>query len=82
MARQIGKLTALSTKRETKPGTYGDGGGLYLVVTRTRSKNFTFRYMIGGKAHWMGLGATHTTDLAEARHKARRAGQSLRCGVA
>ena len=42
----IGKLRALQVTRETRPGLYSDGGGLYLQVTKSGSKSWIFRYWI------------------------------------
>ena len=42
----IGKLTALKVAREKRPGMYGDGGGLYLQVTRGGTKSWIFRYWV------------------------------------
>lgn len=44
-----GKLKPLDIERETKPGKYADGGGLYLIVTGASSKNWSYRYWFGGK---------------------------------
>jgi integrase len=70
MARVIGKLTALKVDKEKRPGMYGDGGGLYLRVTPDGARNWVFRFMLNGRARWMGLGALHTVNLAEARKRA------------
>jgi hypothetical protein len=70
MARAIEKLTALKIDRETQPGMYGDGGGLYLRVTEDGAKNWVFRFMLNGRARWMGMGPLHTVGLAEARKRA------------
>ena len=70
MARQLNRLTALQVAKQSKPGLYGDGGGLTLQITRAGVKSWLFRFMREGKAHGMGLGATHTISLAEARQKA------------
>ena len=67
MARRIGILTAIGVKNLNKPGTYGDGGGLYLQVGPTGAKSWIFRFMIQAKARSMGLGALHTVSLSEAR---------------
>jgi len=40
----IGKLSALKVAREKRPGDYGDGGGLYLQVTKQGSKSWIFRF--------------------------------------
>ncbi len=70
MARAIGKLSALKVTRATSPGLYGDGGGLYLRVTKERNKSWVFRFMLGGKARWMGIGPLHIVSLADARSRA------------
>jgi hypothetical protein len=44
LARTIGKLTALAVTRAKKPGHYGDGGGLYLLIGPTGAKSWTFRF--------------------------------------
>ena len=64
------KLKALDVKRQTKPGRYADGGGLYLTVTKGGSKSWTLRVMVAGKAQVIGLGSVQDVSLAEAREKA------------
>lgn len=81
MARQLNRLTALQVKKMDKPGLYGDGGGLTLQITSAGVKSWLFRYMRDGKAHGMGLGATHTISLAEARQKALDARKLLTDGL-
>ena len=39
-----GKLKPLDVERETRPGKYPDGDGLYLIVTGATSKNWIYRY--------------------------------------
>lgn len=73
MARTIGKLTALKVTRQTAPGMFSDGGGLYLRVSRAGSKSWSFRYMLNGKAREMGLGALNAVTLADARKRAAEA---------
>jgi len=70
MARTIGKLTALRVDKAKAPGMYGDGGGLYLRVTDDGAKNWVFRFMLNGRARWMGIGPLHAVNLAEARKRA------------
>ena len=70
MARQLQRLSALQVTKLTKPGLYGDGGGLTLQITPTGAKSWLLRYMIAGKPFGMGLGPTHTVSLADARKKA------------
>ena len=81
MARQQQRLSALQVAKLTKPGLYGDGGGLTLQITTTGAKSWLFRYMVAGKPFGMGLGATHTVSLAEARQKALAARKLLIDGV-
>jgi hypothetical protein len=71
MARTIGKLTALAVDKAKRRGYYGDGGGLFLQVSASGSKSWVFRFKEAGKLREMGLGATHTIGLAEAREKVR-----------
>jgi integrase len=71
MARTIGKLTALAVDKAKRRGYYGDGGGLFLQVSGSGSKSWVFRFKEAGRLREMGLGATHTIGLAEAREKAR-----------
>ena len=71
MARPIHRLTAVTVAKQSKLGTYADGGGLWLQVTKTHSKSWSFRFMLNGRAREMGLGPLHTIELAKARDKAR-----------
>ena len=41
----------------TKPGMHGDGGGLYLRVTKSGTKSWIYRFQLSGKRREMGLGA-------------------------
>ncbi len=81
MARQQQRLSALQVSKLTKPGLYGDGGGLTLQITATGAKSWLFRYMVAGKPYGMGLGPTHAVSLAEARQKALEARKLLVDGI-
>lgn len=70
MRRALSKLTALEVTKAKTPGMYGDGGGLYLQVSRAGTKSWIFRFSLLGRAREMGLGPQHTVSLAEARIKA------------
>lgn len=75
-----GHLTA--RKVETaKPGKYGDGGNLWLVVTKTGTKKWVLRFTFRGQPKEMGLGSADRVTLAAAREKAttarRKIGQGL-----
>jgi integrase len=62
-----GKLRPLDIERETRPGKYADGDGLYLVVTSGTSKNWNYRYWKDGKQRWLGLGSLKDVSLKNAR---------------
>jgi hypothetical protein len=60
-------LTARRVATEKRPGTYPDGGNLYLKVGTAGAKSWIFRYMLNGKRRDMGLGPVAFVSLAEAR---------------
>ena len=64
------KLTQLQVDKLKSEGIHNDGAGLSLKVTANGSKSWIYRYMLAGKAHWMGLGSYPDVSLAEAREKA------------
>lgn len=80
MGRTVEKLTALAVNRAKEPGYYGDGGGLYLQVSKTSTKSWIFRYVRAGKERQMGLGPLHTVSLAQAREEARKYRSMLLAG--
>ncbi len=77
MAR--GKLTARMAAT-TKPGTYGDGSGLYLVVAPTGGRKWVYRFSWRGKVTMMGLGSADAVPLAEARRLRDEARRMLTSG--
>jgi integrase len=68
---RTGKLTALKTAKVKATGYYGDGGGLFLQVSKYGSKSWVFRFKANGRLREMGLGSVDTYSLAEARERAR-----------
>jgi hypothetical protein len=64
-----GKLKPLDVARQVTPGKYPDGDGLYLVVAGPTSRNWSYRYWIGGKERWHGLGSLNDVSLKDARIK-------------
>jgi Arm DNA-binding domain len=62
-----GKLRPLDVERETRPGKYFDGDGLYLVVKGATSRNWIYRYRKDGKERWLGLGSLKDVSLKDAR---------------
>lgn len=78
MARLIEKLTTLSVKKINKAGDYSDGARLWLRVSHEGAESWMFRFSFEKKEHKMGLGATHTVSLLEAREEARNSRKLLR----
>ena len=60
---------------------HGDGGGLYLQVTRAGVPSWTFRYMIDGRERYPGLGPLHAIGLSEARKRAAECRRQLVDGI-
>ena len=66
----MSKLTARRVERMRKPGRYGDGGTLHLVVTEHKGrirKQWVQRLVIQGTRRDMGLGGYPFVSLTEAR---------------
>ena len=76
----IAKLTAAQIKG-AEPGRHGDGGGLWLQVSPTKTKSWLFRYMRHGVAREMGLGSLDTIGIVEARERAQDARRLLLDGT-
>lgn len=66
----MNKLTAMAIAKTTKPGRYGDGGGLYFLVGAHGGRSWVFRFKIGKRERAMGLGPYPEVSLADARAKA------------
>jgi Arm DNA-binding domain len=64
-----GRLKPLDVERETKPGKYADGDGLYLIVNGPTSKNWSYRYWKDRRERWHGLGSFKDVSLKEAHHQ-------------
>ena len=83
--RAANKLSARRVAELSKPGVkaglHGDGHGLYLQVSDFGTTSWIFRFMLDGHARKMGLGATHTVSLAEAREAAKEARKVVRKGI-
>lgn len=82
----MAKLTAIKIRSLTKPGSYGDGQGLYLQVQASGARSWFFRYMRAGRRRELGLGRLDTGDgegvtLAAARDQAAEQRRLLRGGV-
>ena len=77
-------LTVARVRSLTRPGRFGDGGTLFLVVAPGGSRSWVQRLTIRGKRHDIGLGGWPLVSLAEARdlafdnrRLARRGGDPL-----
>lgn len=81
MARTINKLSAVDVAKKSRPGRYGDGGGLWLQVSKWGTKAWLFRFTMKGRAREMGLGDVATFSLKEARERARKARQMVADGI-
>lgn len=86
MGREINQLSPRFVATAKKPGSYPDGGNLYLQIKKQRSgpginKSWLFRFMLNGTARYMGLGSLKTVSLSEAREAAREARKLVMAGV-
>jgi integrase len=73
----MGTLSARFVQTITKPGRYGDGGGLYLQVSGTAAKSWIFIYRFKGRRPSFGLGSVSAVTLAQAREKTKDARRLL-----
>jgi len=78
---ELKKLNALKAARLSKPGRYGDGGGLWLQVSGIGAKSWLFRYTRQGRARQMGLGSFNALSLTKARDEAEKARGQLAAGI-
>lgn len=75
----MGKLTANEVKAAmTKPGTYGDGDGLFLKVSGNGGASWLVRVQHEGRRRDIGLGSAKLVTLASARAKAAEARKATR----
>ena len=66
----MGKLTVAMLRSLSRPGRYGDGGTLFLVVAPGGSKSWVQRVTIGSRRRDLGLGGWPVVSLAKARQRA------------
>jgi len=81
--RRVGKLSARFVETASKPGLYGDGGGLYLKIGEggATARSWIYRFALNDKPGKMGLGAVITVSLAEARDRAEDARKLVLDGI-
>lgn len=77
----MGRLSATSVKATKEPGRYGDGDGLYLVVTPSGSKSWVCRVQKNGKRRDIGLGSVKKVPLALARERAVKTRMQVEVGI-
>lgn len=65
----LNQLSATRIASIKQPGRYADGGGLFLLVDKTR-RSWIFRYTWRGSKKDLGLGSARDLSLAGAREKA------------
>ena len=80
MAKNLHLLSARKVDTAA-PGFHSDGGNLYLRVRDSNSRAWVFRYKTAGKVREIGLGATHTRSLAEARQVAEDMRKAVAAGA-
>jgi len=80
MPRKAAGLTAAKV-RTAKPGRYGDGNGLYLLVRSADARFWVFRYTMKGRMREIGLGSARTFSLAETRSKAMDLHRKVKVGI-
>ena len=76
----MAKLTAKTITQISEAGRYGDGNGLYLVVSPAGTKSWIQRVQIGGKRTDKGLGGLGKVSLASARKIATANTASIKAG--
>lgn len=70
--RAIHKLTDVAVKAAKGPARISDGGNLFLRVSPTGSKSWSFMWNAAGKRREIGLGPYPAVSLSSARGGARR----------
>ena len=68
-SRALNRLNPLAIKNAADPGFYHDGGGLYLQISRSGTKNWIYRFTINKTTRDMGLGAVAVWPLAKVRER-------------
>lgn len=80
----MGKLTAIEVK-QAKPGDkdrkLADGGGLFLLVTRSGAKYWRYKYRYVGREKLLAFGIYPDVSLADARKRHQAARERLAQGI-
>ena len=81
MARAIHKLNDLTVRRVTKAGRLADGGNLFLRISGTGGKSWSFKADYKGQRFELGIGPYPAVGLASARSLAAIHRQALAKGI-
>ena len=83
MPKKAEELSAIEVSRITKPGLQAVGGvaGLSLQVTKTGSRSWILRVIVGSKRRDIGLGGYPDVSLKQARELARDSRLKIRKGI-
>ncbi len=83
MARETREMSALEVGRISKAGYHFVGGvsGLVLQISKTGSKSWLLRVLVGGKRREIGLGGYPDVTLAGAREAARIHRNKIKSGI-
>jgi integrase len=77
----MGLLSASSVKAAKAPGRYGDGDGLYLVISPRGGKSWVCRVQKDGKRRDIGLGSVKKVPLQLARERAIKVRMQVEAGL-
>ena len=77
----VNSLTDLRIRRLKDAGRHADGNGLYLVVTKTGSKQWVLRTTVKSRRKDIGLGGYPSVSLAQAREKTHHMKKLINDGV-
>lgn len=81
MARLMNRLTARQVTTIRTPGMHADGGGLYLSVQPSLSKQWVYIFSWNKQRREMGLGSAATVTLSDAREAAADARKLVASGI-
>ena len=71
------EVKAIAYAKERKPGKIADGQGLYLVVAKSGSASWIFRYTFGSRQKELSFGSVSELTIKEARESLEQAKRHL-----
>ncbi len=75
------RLSALAIRGLQKPGRYGDGDGLFLVVGKSSAKSWIVRVQKNGRRRDIGVGSVSKVPLKLARERAAMIREQVEIGL-